>query len=161
VTSLVAVEDQVRQERSVHQQAENQLQQERSALKEAQAALECERLTREEAQGQLQREHTALEEVGGTLKLRDAEITRLTGELRWAGEEKDAAIVKLQQAAKTARATLETEKKHVEGKLSLSLFACWLSLLRSTLDLFCVFAFRPTDGSWDVGDVGRDAAGGL
>jgi hypothetical protein len=80
----------------------------------------------EEAQGQLQREHAALEEAWATLKLRDEEISRLDGEpnqqsvshenLRQAGEEKDATILDLQQAAETACTTLETEKKHVEGE---------------------------------------------
>jgi uncharacterized membrane-anchored protein len=77
-------------------------------------------LAREEAQGQLQREHTALEEAQATLKLRELEITQLTGELvqegvsyeelRQVGEEKDAAILELQQAAATARTTLDSEK---------------------------------------------------
>jgi hypothetical protein len=71
-----------------------------------------------------------LEEARATLKLRDAEIARLTGELvqeavsfeelRNAGEEKDATILELQQAAVTARAALETEKKQVEGKSPIS-----------------------------------------
>jgi hypothetical protein len=70
--------------------------------------------------GQLQQEHKALEEARATLKLRDAEIAWLIRELvqeamsfkelRNAGEEKDATILELQQAAETARATLETEK---------------------------------------------------
>jgi hypothetical protein len=60
------------------------------------------------------------------------EVTRLTGELvqegvsyeelRQAGEEKDAAILELQQEAETTRTALETEKKQVEGKSPLSLF---------------------------------------
>jgi hypothetical protein len=44
-------------------------------------------------------------------------------ELRQAGEEKDAAILELQQVVETACAALETEKKQVEGKSPLSLFA--------------------------------------
>jgi multidrug resistance efflux pump len=85
-----------------------------------QVALEHKHSAREEAQGQLQREHAALEEARAMLKLRDSEITRLTGELvqegvsyeelRQASEEKDAAILELQQAIATARATLESEK---------------------------------------------------
>jgi hypothetical protein len=65
-------------------------------------------------------------EARATLKLRDAEIAWLTRELvqeavsfkelRSAGEEKDATILELQQAAETARASLEKEKKQVEGK---------------------------------------------
>jgi hypothetical protein len=163
--SHAAVDEQLRQERSARQQAETRLQQEQSALEEAQAALERERSAREEAQGQLQREHAALEKAQATLKLRDAEITRLTRELvqegvsyeelRQAGEEKDAAILELHLAAKTVRAALETEKKQVEGKSPLLLFACWLSSSRSALDLLLIFAFRPADGSWDVGDPGR------
>jgi multidrug resistance efflux pump len=101
----------------------------------------------EEVWGQLQREHTALEEARATLKLRDIEITRLTGELVWegvsyeelrqAGDEKDAAILKLQQAAETARTTLETEKKQVEGKSPLSLFLLLVEFveIRSRLNL--------------------------
>jgi hypothetical protein len=70
-------------------------------------------------------------EVRATLQLRDSEITQLTGglvqeavsfeELRNTGEEKNATILELQQAAETARAALESEKKHVEGKLPLSI----------------------------------------
>jgi SOS response regulatory protein OraA/RecX len=62
------------------------------------------------------------------------EITRLTGELvqegvsyedlRQASEEKDAVILELQQAAATARTTLESEKKQVEGELLFLLFTC-------------------------------------
>jgi hypothetical protein len=42
--SLATVGEQLRQEQSVHQEAETRLQQERSALKEAQATLEREHL---------------------------------------------------------------------------------------------------------------------
>jgi hypothetical protein len=48
-------------------------------------------------------------------------------ELRQAGEEKDVVILELQQAAATARASLELEKELVEGELSLLSFACWLN----------------------------------
>jgi hypothetical protein len=116
----------------VRQQAESRLQQERSALKEARAALKRERIAREEAQGQLQRERAALEEARATLKLQDKEISWLDMELnqlsvshedlRHAGEEKDAMILDLQQAADTARAALETEKKQVEGESSFPAF---------------------------------------
>jgi hypothetical protein len=71
-----------------------------------------------------------LEEARATLKLQDEEISRLDRELnqlsvsheelRQAGEEKDAAILDVQQAAETARTTLEVEKKYVEVELSLS-----------------------------------------
>jgi hypothetical protein len=37
-----------------------------------------------------------LEEARATLKLRDAQITRLTGDLAQASEEKDAVILELQ-----------------------------------------------------------------
>jgi hypothetical protein len=49
-------------------------------------------------------------------------------DLRQANKEKDAIIVELQQAAATAHATLESEKKQVKGELLFLLFACWLSL---------------------------------
>jgi hypothetical protein len=78
-------------------------------------------LAREEAQGQLQRERTTLGEVRATLQLRESEITRLSRELvqeavsfkelQNAGEEKDATILELQQAAETVHVALETEKK--------------------------------------------------
>jgi hypothetical protein len=112
-----------------------------------------------------------LEKAQATLKLRDAEITRLTGELvqegvsyeerRQAREEKDVAILDLQQATEIARAALEMEKKHVEGESPLSLFACWLSSSRSALDLLCVFTFRPADSSWDVDDPGQGDPDGI
>jgi chromosome segregation ATPase len=86
----------------------------------------------EEAQGQLQQERAALEEARATLKLRDEEISRLDGELNQlsvshedlhqAGKEKDAMILDLQQEAETARTTLESEKKQVEGESSFSAF---------------------------------------
>jgi hypothetical protein len=69
----------------------------------------------------------AWEEVQATLKLRDLEITWLSGELvpegvsyeelRQASEEKDASILEIRQAAKAARAALETEKKQVQCEL--------------------------------------------
>jgi hypothetical protein len=62
-----------------------------------------------------------LEKAQATLKLRDEEVAQLDGELnqlsvsyedqRQAGEEKDATILDLQQAAETAHTALETEKK--------------------------------------------------
>jgi SMC interacting uncharacterized protein involved in chromosome segregation len=131
------VGEQLCQEQSAHQEAETQLQEERSALKEAQAALERERSAREEAQGHLERERAALETVQATIKLLDKEITRLSGELvqagvsqedlRQANKEKDDVILELQQAVATARASLESENKQVEGELlSLSL-ARWFN----------------------------------
>jgi hypothetical protein len=45
---------------------------------------------------------------------------------RQAGEENDAMILDLQQAVETARATLETEKKQVEGESPFLPFTCWL-----------------------------------
>jgi hypothetical protein len=115
------MEEQLQQERGARQLVETRLQQEWSALEEAQATLERERMAREEAQSQLQWERTALEKAQATLKLRDEEVTRLNWELaqlsvsyedqRQAGEEKDATILNLQQAAETARAVLEMEKK--------------------------------------------------
>jgi hypothetical protein len=74
-------EEQLRQERVAHQQAEAQLQQERTALAKSWAALEREHLAREEAQGQLQQERAALEGARVTLKQRDDEVSRLNGEL--------------------------------------------------------------------------------
>jgi chromosome segregation ATPase len=134
--SLAIVEEQLQQERSTCQQVETQLQQERSALEEAWACLGHERSSRAEAQGQLQRACATLEEAQATLKLQDLEITRPSGELvqegvsykelRQAGEEKDVVILELQQAAATARASLELEKKQVEGESSFLPFAYWL-----------------------------------
>jgi hypothetical protein len=43
-------------------------------------------------------------------------------ELQQASEEKDTAIIELQHAIETTRATLEMEKKQVEDKSPLSLF---------------------------------------
>jgi hypothetical protein len=73
-------------------------------------------------------------------------------DLRKASEEKDAAILELQQASTTMRATLESERKQVEGELFFPLFACWLSSLGSAPNLIHAFAFRVADSSWDIGD---------
>jgi hypothetical protein len=126
------VEGQLQQEQSARQQAEARLQQVRSTLEEARSALERERVTLEEAQGQIQRERAALEEVRDTLELRDGEISRLDEELnqlsvshkelRQAVEEQEATILGLRQAAETARAVLEMEKKQVEGESPLFAF---------------------------------------
>jgi peptidoglycan hydrolase CwlO-like protein len=108
-------------------------------------------LAREEAQGKLQREHAALEKAQATIKLRDEEITRLSSELvqesvsyedlRQTSEEKDAVILELQQAAATAHASLESEKKQVEGELSFLSFTCWLNSfgICSQLSLYLCF----------------------
>jgi hypothetical protein len=97
--------------------------------------------------GQLQWERAALEKAQARIKLRDEEVTQLSGELVQEGvsyedlgqasEEKDAIILELQQAAATARATLESVKKQVEGELLFLPFICWLSLfgIRSQLGL--------------------------
>jgi hypothetical protein len=132
------VGERLRQEQSVRQEAESRLQQEQSALREAQAALERERSAREEAEGQLQRERTAPLKAQATINFRDEEIKRLSGELvqegasyedLWqASEEKDVVILELQQAAATARTSLESEKKQVEGELHFLSFACRLNL---------------------------------
>jgi hypothetical protein len=60
-------------------------------------------------------------------------------DLRQAGEEKDAAILDLQQAAEAACATLKMEKKQVEGKLLFLLFACWPSSFEDPLPAKFVF----------------------
>jgi hypothetical protein len=85
--------------------------------------------------------------VQATLKQWDEEVSRLSWELaqlsvsyedqRQAVEEKEVAILDLQQAAETARAALDTEKKQVEGESPLLLFACWLGLfgIHSQFDL--------------------------
>jgi hypothetical protein len=102
-------------------------------------------------QGQLQWEHSALERAQATIKLRDEEITRLSGELvqkgvsyeeLWqAGEEKDVVILELQQIAATTRASLELEKKQVEGELPFLYFTCWLNSfgIRSRFSLYLYF----------------------
>jgi hypothetical protein len=138
-----------------------QHQQERTALVKARASLECEHLAQEEAQGHLQRERAALEGAQATLKLRDAEITRLSEELvqegvfyeelRQAGEEKDATILELRRMAKTARASLETERKQVEGELP---FACLFlvdSICLGSAPNFCFLfmVFRPVQMAYN------------
>jgi hypothetical protein len=82
-------------------------------------------------------------------------------ELHEASEEKDTAILELQQATATARATLESEKKQVEGELFFPLFTCWLNSSGSAPNLIHVFSFRPADGSWDVGDPSPGDLDGL
>jgi hypothetical protein len=53
----------------------------------------------------------------------------------------DAVILELQQAAAIARASLESEKKQIEGELPFLSFACWLNSLgiRSQLGLYLCF----------------------
>jgi hypothetical protein len=89
--------------------------------------------------------------------LRDEEVTRLSGDLvqegvsyedlRQASEERDAVILELQQAATTARATLESEKKQVEVSCSSCLSFFGYVCFRSAPKSVCVLVFRPTDGS--------------
>jgi hypothetical protein len=59
------------------------------------------------------------------------------------------------------RATLETEKKQVEGRLPLSIFRLLLGFVEIRSRFICFFAFRPADGSRDVSDTGRGAPDGL
>jgi hypothetical protein len=82
-------------------------------------------------------------------------------ELRNAGEEKDVTILKLQQAAETARANLETENKQVEGKspLSYSLSVAWVH--QDLLLTYLSFAFRTAGCSRDVNDAGGGTPGDL
>jgi chromosome segregation ATPase len=144
-TALATAEGQLQQEQGARQQAEARLQQERSTLEEARATLEREHMALEEAQCQLQRERAALEEARATLKLQDEEISRLDGELnqlsvshedlRQAGDEKDAAILDLQQAAETASTALEAEKKQVKGELSLSAVRLSVWFIRDLLPI--------------------------
>jgi hypothetical protein len=152
VTSLAAMEEQLRQERGARQQAETQLQQGRTALDEAQAALERECIAREEAHGLLQQECVTLEKAQATLKVRDEAVTRLNGELsqlsvsyedqRQAGEKKDATILDLQRAAETTRPSLETEKKQVEGESSFLSLIWWLGSFGIRSQLHLCFGFE-------------------
>jgi chromosome segregation ATPase len=134
-SSLASTEEQLRQERVTRQQAEAQLQQDWTTLAEAWDALEREHLAREEAQGRLQHGCAALEGAQATLKQRDEEVLRLNRELtqlsvshedlRQSLEEQEATILNLRQAAEDTRASLETERKQVEGGLPfVCLFAC-------------------------------------
>jgi predicted nucleic acid-binding Zn-ribbon protein len=65
--TVVAAEEQLRQERAARQDAEGQLQQERAALVEARSALEW--------------EHTALAGAQASLKDHEDELSKLDGEL--------------------------------------------------------------------------------
>jgi hypothetical protein len=89
----------------------------------------------EEARGRLQQERAALEGAQATLKQRDKEVLWLNGELTQDNvshedlhqslEEQEATVLSLRQVAEDARASLETERKQVEGDLPfLCLFAC-------------------------------------
>jgi hypothetical protein len=82
-------------------------------------------------------------------------------ELRQSGEDKDATILELQQATENAHATLETEKKQVEGKLPLSFCHLLLGFVEIRSQFIYFFAFRPADGSRDVDNTGRGVVGGL
>jgi chromosome segregation ATPase len=151
-SSLSTMEEQLQQERVARQQAEAQLQQERTALVEARAALKSERLVREEAQCRLQQERAALEGAQATLKQRDDVVSRLNGELtqlsvshedlRQSLEEQETTVLNLLQAAEDTRASLEAERKEVEGGLS---FACLLACcfvflgIRSQFFVFCLW----------------------
>jgi DNA repair exonuclease SbcCD ATPase subunit len=79
--TVVAAEEQLRQEHAARQEAEGQLQQEQAALVKAQAVRERERLAREEVLGQLQQERAALEGARAALKEREDEVSWLDGEL--------------------------------------------------------------------------------
>jgi hypothetical protein len=59
-------------------------------------------------------------------------------ELQSAGEEKDVTILELQQAAETARADLETEKKLVEGMSPLSIHHLSLEFTEIHSRLICL-----------------------
>jgi hypothetical protein len=90
-----------------------------------------------------------LEEARATLKFWDGEISWLDWELnqlsishedlRQAVEEQEAMILGLYQAAETARAALETEKKQVEGESPLFAF---LLLARCVWDPLPIFVSR-------------------
>jgi hypothetical protein len=69
-------------------------------------------------------------------------------ELRNADEEKDITILGLQQVVETLRATLETEKKLVEGKSPLASLYLWLGFveIRSRLTLFLFQVCGPLSG---------------
>jgi hypothetical protein len=134
--TVVAAEEQLRQERAARQEAESQLQQERAALIEARAALERNRSVRKEALGKFQLERAALEGARASLKEREDEVAKLDGELialsilhkdqRQALEERGATIVSLQHAVEGGRQALEAEKKQVDGE---SLFvSCFVDL---------------------------------
>jgi hypothetical protein len=60
-------------------------------------------------------------------------------DLRQASKEKGVVNLELQQAAATARASLESEKKQVEGESLFLLFACWPSSFGDLLPTEFVF----------------------
>jgi hypothetical protein len=133
--AVVAVEEQLRQERAARQEAEGQLQKEQAALVNARAALE--------------REHAALEGARASLKEREDEVSKLDGELIALSishedqhrtlEEQSATVVSLQQAVEGGRQALEVERKQVEGELTLRCFVLLIfpSGVRSLLDFLC------------------------
>jgi hypothetical protein len=63
-------------------------------------------------------------------------------ELRQASEEKDAAILELQQAAETVHTAVETEKKQVEGRSPLSLFCLLAEFVKIRSRLILRFHFQ-------------------
>jgi DNA repair exonuclease SbcCD ATPase subunit len=133
--TVVAAEEQLRQERVACQEAEDQLQQERDALVEARTALE--------------REHAALEGAQASLKKRENEVSKFDGDLialsisnedqRRTLEEQIAMVASLQHAVEGGRQGLEVERKQVEGELPFRSFVLltFPSGVRSLLDFFC------------------------
>jgi DNA repair exonuclease SbcCD ATPase subunit len=133
--AVVAVEEQLRQERAARQEAEGQLQQERAALVDARTALEWER--------------AVLEGARTSLKEREDKVSKLDGELialsisnedqRRTLEEQSATVVNLQQAVEGGRQALEVERKQVEGELTFRRFVLLISPsgVRSLLDFLC------------------------
>jgi hypothetical protein len=71
-------------------------------------------------------------------------------ELRQASEEKYTVILEFQRAAATSRASLESEKKEVEGELSFLPLACWLDSFGIRSQLGLCLGFKPADGSRDL-----------
>jgi hypothetical protein len=132
---VVAVEEQLRQERAARKEAEGQLLQERAALVDARSVLE--------------RENAALERAQTSLKEREAVVSKLDGELIALSisnadqlrtlEEQSAMVVSLQQAVESGRQTLEGERKQVEGESLLRSFVLLIfpSGIRSLLDSLC------------------------
>jgi chromosome segregation ATPase len=120
VSSVVAAEEQLRQERAARQEAEGQLQQERAALVDVRSVLE--------------REHTALERAQASLKEWEDEVSKLDGELIALSisnanqvrtlEEQSATVFSLQQAVESRCQALEGERKQVKGKLPLRFLFC-------------------------------------
>jgi DNA repair exonuclease SbcCD ATPase subunit len=135
VAAVVATEEQLRQERAAHQEAEGLLQQQRAALIDARSALK--------------REHAALERAQTSQKEREAEVSKLNEELitlsisnadqLWTLEEQSTTVVSLQQAVENGRQALEGERKQVEGESPLRSFVLltFPSGIRSLLEFPC------------------------